>query len=277
MTTTSQPSARTPGPRRTPLSQLFNRRPSYRQHPLRAWPYTWASLGRFAIAFVILTAAFTAVGFAITSWWEPSALGQQEAELSEWLEEQRTDSLNTVAKVLSVPSNTGVKIALAALLGIALPVVFRRWHDWAFLIGALLLEVSVYGTAGYLVGRERPDVERLSSAPTQSFPSGHMAAAVTFYIGLVLIVYWNTRNPTWRRLAGIVGLAIPAGMFVSRLYLGMHFVTDMLGGIVLGVLSLIVALNIARDGLEASNDDVDEIQEPQVQRLDLTTSPPTTT
>lgn len=260
--------------RRTPFNALFTRRDDYLQHPLKTWPYTWHSVGRFILAFVVLTAAFVAVGFAITTWWEPSSIGQAEADVSVWLEENRTDTLDTAAHVLSVPSNTFVKVGLVAVAMVVFPLVFRRWHDWAFLLGALLLEVSVYGASSTIVGRERPDVERLTTAPTQSFPSGHMAASITFYVALVMIVYWNTTDRRPRIAALLLGVLIPVGMFVSRLYLGMHFISDMVGGIVLGFLSLVVALNIARDGLESTNAEIDELQAPQVEAFDLTADQP---
>lgn len=260
----------TTDPQRTSLAALFRPRRGYRQHPLKSWPYTWKSIGWFVLAFVVLTAGFSIVGFAITEWWEPSALGQSEADVNVWLADNRTDTWNTVAKVLSFPSNTWVKVALVLIALVLFPLIFRRWHDWAFLVGALVLEVSVYGASSSIVGRARPDVERLTTAPTQSFPSGHMAASITFYMALAIIVHWNTTNKVLRGVSLAFGLLIPVGMFISRLYLGMHYITDLIGGIVLGVLSLVIALNIAQDGLSEQNAAVDEQQDPQVQELDLT-------
>ncbi len=231
--------------------------------------YTWTSLAWFAAAFVAMTAVWTLAGIAVVEWFEPSALGEAEADLSLWLEDQRTTGWDDVATVASVPSNTPVKIGLIAVLGVAFPLALRRWHDWAFLLGALVLEVSVYGLSSYLVGRPRPPVERLASAPTESFPSGHVAAATTFYIGLALIVSWHTTNRTARTTAWLVGALIPIGMCLSRLYLGMHYVSDVVAGLALGAVSLVVALHIARDGL---TDTIEELDDPaeNTRAFDLT-------
>lgn len=239
---------------------------------LSVWPYTWTSLAWFVAAFVALTGFFVVTGFMVVNWLEPSSLGQAEADLNVWLEEQRTPTLNSLAQIASVPSNTPVKIGLMAVLLVTLPLVWKRWHDWAFLLGALVLEVSVYGLASWLVGRPRPDVERLSSAPTQSFPSGHVAAAVTFYVGLALIVGWHTERRDLRTVAWIIGLIIPAGMVASRLYLGMHFVSDIIGGLILGGLALVIALWIARRGLAETRSGTDEALADDLERLDLTES-----
>ncbi len=216
---------------------------------LSVWPYTWTSVAWFAAAFVALSALFTIAGWMVVTWFEPTSLGQAEAELNQWLEAERTPTLNRAAEIASLPSDTPVKIGLVALLLIGFPLIWKRWHDWAFLFAALVLEVSVYGLSSWIVGRPRPDVERLSSAPTESFPSGHVAAAVTFYVGLALIVGWHTERRAVRAAAWALGLLIPVGMIASRLYLGMHFVSDVIGGLILGALALTVSLWIARRGL----------------------------
>ena len=56
----------------------------------------------------------------------------------------------------------------------------RRWR--------LMFEVAVFGTTSKLIARDRPPVEQLDGAPTNSWPSGHIAAAVVFYVGLAIIV-----------------------------------------------------------------------------------------
>lgn len=239
------------------------------RHPLKVWPYTWGSVARFAAAFVVMTAVWTATGFAVVEWLEPSRLGRAEADVNTWFEDRRTDGWNTVAELASIPSDTFVKIGLMAALAIVFAMVFRRWHDWAFLLGALLLEVSVYGLSSFLVGRPRPPVERLTTAPTESFPSGHMAAAVVFYFGLVLIAHWRTTQPWVRALAWFVAVAVAVGMFISRLYLGMHYVSDMVGGVVLGVVSLLVTHRIISAGLASTVSAEDEPLPAHTTRLDL--------
>lgn len=224
------------------------------KHWLKAWPWSWHAIGMMMPAFVALTASFTLAGFVVTSWFEDTDVGAAEVEVSKDLEANRTETWNTVAEWASVPSNTFVKIGVVAVLMVVFPLLWKRWHDWSFLAAALILEVSVYGLSSYLVGRPRPPVERLSSAPTQSFPSGHMAASIVFYFGLALVVGWHTERRGLRDAAfGVAGL-ITAGMFFSRLYLGMHYVSDLLAGIVLGVATLVITLRILRNSLREQRD-----------------------
>jgi undecaprenyl-diphosphatase len=129
--------------------------------------------------------------------------------------------------------------------------MYRRWHDWALITVGLLFEVSVFFTASKLVRRERPDIEQLDTAPTFSWPSGHIAAAVVFYVGLAAVVFWNTSSTLSRSVFATIAVVVPALVVVSRLYLGMHYVTDAVGGVVLGLLTLLIVsrqLVAARDG-----------------------------
>ena len=87
--------------------------------------------------------------------------------------------------------------------------MYRRWHDWAFIVVALLFEVSVFGTSSKIVVRDRPPVEQLDGAPTNSWPSGHVAAALVFYIGLAMVVYWNTRSKVSRTVFTVLAVAAP--------------------------------------------------------------------
>lgn len=229
-------------------------------------PYDHTAIPYFFVAFVVMTAIWTLSGLAFVEWVEPTGIGEAEIELARDFEDARTDQRNDLALTGSIPSNTPVKIGLMVVLLAILPFVWKRWHDWGFLAAALLLEVSVYGLSSFLVGRPRPPVERLASAPTESWPSGHVAAAVTFYFGLAIIVGWHTDNPVWRWLARLAATAVVIVMAVSRLYLGMHYVSDVVAGVFLGAASLFVALRV----IGRSDRPDDENIPVQARRHDLT-------
>ena len=78
-------------------------------------------------------------------------------------------------------------------------------------------------------------LEGLESSPVNSsFPSGHVAAAAA-YSSLVIIVFWHTRKAWARLLVIIVSVAIPVVVGLSRMYRGMHFMSDVIAGAVLGI------------------------------------------
>lgn len=230
--------------------------PAVRDDPaLRIWPLSWKAMRTFVLAYVVLTSIYVAAGFAVVEWFQPSALGEAETGVSEWAEGIRTERLTSLAEIGSGFSNTSTKILLMAALLVAIPVLWRRWHDWVFLTAALLLEVSVFGTTSVIVGRSRPPIEQLDGAPTQSFPSGHVAAAVVFYVGLAMIVHWQTPKRDLRFITAIIAVVVPSLVFASRLYLGMHYVSDMVAGAILGLLALAIARHVLRSEIDSVEED----------------------
>lgn len=256
----------------TDLWSSLNPRSDLYRHPLKVWPYTWASLGWFAAAWATMVVILTAVGFAITTWLEGSALGERELDINEWFEERRTEQLNTVANAASYPSDTPVAIGVLVVLLIAAPFVWKRWHDWAFLLGALALESATYGASNFLVDRERPPVDRLEEIVTASFPSGHIGAATVLYIGFLVLARWHTVNRVVIGLFAVLAPIIIVAVSISRLYLGVHYLTDLFAGAFMGAGSVAAAMWIARRGLADEVASTPEPEPPHTAALDTTST-----
>lgn len=211
-------------------------RPFWKVAPLHRRDY-----GVLAAFYVVLTSMYLAVGWMIVNWWETSPLGEAEADVNRWLEDRRTDNLKHLAELGSALSNTETKIALGLMLLPLMLWMFRRWHEWTFIVGGLVLEVAVFGTTAKIIARDRPPVEQLDGAPTNSWPSGHIGAAVVFYVGLAIVIWCNPRfNRVSRIGAVVIAIVAPAIVIISRLYLGMHYLSDALGGMVLGLTVLAI-------------------------------------
>ncbi len=228
-------------------------------HPKPFWkvpPLHKAQVKSLALIWLVVTTAYVLVGLAIVHLWEPSGAGRADARVSQWFDDQRTDQRNNLATHGSAFSNTETKIALLIVLCPLMLWMYRRWHDWAFLAIGLVFEVTVFFTSSKIVRRERPHVEQLDTAPTFSWPSGHIAACVVFYVGLATVVFWNTKSRLARAVFATIAVVVPLVVITSRLYLGMHYVTDAVGGVVLGIVTLLIVrhqLIAARGGRPMSD------------------------
>ncbi|WTZ50064.1 phosphatase PAP2 family protein [Nocardia sp. NBC_01388] len=119
----------------------------------------------------------------------------------------------------------------------------RRSFGVALLVVATVLIATGLSTlTKYLVGRERPPVAmRLVGAMHPSYPSGH-ATATTALVGVTLLVYLGSR-PTRGRAWGAAVLAavLVVAMCATRLYLGVHWFTDVVGGVLLAAAVVLCA------------------------------------
>lgn len=97
-----------------------------------------------------------------------------------------------------------------------------------------------------LFQRKRPLSPLLKAAKGLSFPSGHAIMAVTFY-GLLIYILQHTITIDWLKwilFILVVGLIILIGF--SRIYLRVHYASDVLGGFIIGLLWLLISLAILK-------------------------------
>ena len=202
------------------------------------WPLgrrQWAELG---VALVVITTGFTLVGWLLTHTLAPNPVTRFDADVADRLVDTRTPTRTDVADWGATLASTPVKvIASIVLAGLAL-ALWRRWHEAVLIAVSLTLEATAFVIASFLVGRSRPDVPRLHDSPVDSsFPSGHVAAA-TVYAAIAVIVFWHTRARLARTVAVLVFTAIPVVVAWARMYQGMHYLSDVVAGALLGVVTL---------------------------------------
>ncbi|MEW1841916.1 phosphatase PAP2 family protein [Nonomuraea angiospora] len=195
---------------------------------------------RYALSIVlpmILMAAVTyGVGRAILAW--PTG----EASVSRSLAAGRTPLWNTLTDFGSSLSDTPYIVALTAIAAIGFRLLYRRWRESIFLVAAVWGQSLIFLATTEAVGRHRPPVEHIDPAPpTSSFPSGHVSAAVAFYCGLALVLTTHVRNRALQVLIWALGIAAPLAVALSRLYRGMHFLSDVIWGALLGAGCVVMA------------------------------------
>jgi membrane-associated phospholipid phosphatase len=109
-------------------------------------------------------------------------------------------------------------------------------------VSAVLFAGSVLGGFGlnsllkWSFGRERPNLwPALVIEHTYSFPSGHTTIATAFFGGAVAVVFHLTRNRRLRLASLLVAAVVISGVAFSRVYLGAHWLTDVAGGLLVGL------------------------------------------
>ena len=158
-----------------------------------------------------------------------------EEVVNEELAEERTALMNDVTQVGT--NIGGTHFLILACVVVVAAVWWRTRHWWLAVVPAISLSVqsAVFTTASFLVGRGRPDVEHLDvSPPTSGFPSGHTGASTAFYLAVALLAQ-RIRRPGLRWTMTALCVVIPLLVGFSRMYRGMHFLSDVIAGLVNGV------------------------------------------
>lgn len=160
-----------------------------------------------------------------------------DGSVDRYLASHRTHTWNTATHYVSSAAETIPVIVTGLVVFIGLRIVLGRWREPLYLAVVLIGEVTIFVCATLVVHRHRPGVKHLDGAPpTSSFPSGHTAASMALWGGLAVIIWCCTQRRWLRALALTLAIAIPAAVALSRLYRGMHYPTDVMGGILLSLL-----------------------------------------
>jgi undecaprenyl-diphosphatase len=151
--------------------------------------------------------------------------------------ELRTPVRDDVALAISRLGSTPVVLSLAAIAAL---IAWPRCRPLAIAIVVLALARPLV-EFGFkeLVDRDRPDGNRLVNGRGPSFPSGHpfAAAASWGFLPLVLALYTRRRWLWWASV--IVACTVIALVAASRVWLGVHWASDVVGGVLLAMLGIL--------------------------------------
>jgi membrane-associated phospholipid phosphatase len=221
---------------------------------MRRVPPVIAAVSVWIVAFAVLAGVMVGLGLLLIHVLSPAGGTRFDASVSRWFVTVRTPTWDTVTSIGSDLGSTGVVIGVAVLSAIVL-AIGRHWRQIGFLACAMTLEFSVFLLSTLLVDRMRPQVPRLDvTPPTSSYPSGHTAAAIVLYGALAIVIWSLVRSTAIRTLAWIIAVALPIFVGVSRLYRGMHHLTDVLASVLLGCGALLFALLATRSAVAVSEE-----------------------
>jgi membrane-associated phospholipid phosphatase len=205
--------------------------------------------------FLLLAAASILLALFVVHVLVPSGgLGLEGADenFNDTLAQHRTGTLTTLAEI---GSQVGGAPVLPILVGIVALVCayFRQWLIAAFAVFVLAVESATYRVTSIAVPRERPSVHRLEQLEVDaSYPSGHTAASVAVYAGLVLLLTTRFTSSLKKALAWTAAILVVTFVALSRMYEGMHHPLDVAGGVLIGIGAILVLLFACRSAGSAA-------------------------
>lgn len=155
--------------------------------------------------------------------------------------------LATVAHVLTFLGEPTVLIAAGVVTAILLWRAGHRHLPWV-LIAVTMIGRGLSELQKYWIARPRPEVEpHLVIVKTSSFPSGHATSSMIFYLTMALALTARTR---WHRIASAGAVVLSLAIGTSRVMLGVHWPSDVVGGWAFGMLWVLLTLRVAQRWME---------------------------
>lgn len=195
---------------------------------------------RRAAVLTAVFAALTAAVFAMVA--DRGALSHIQHLDDSWLRlmiSGRDTSLTVIAKVFNVLGL--VYVTLPVRIAVAGYLAFRRrwWHCAAFASAVVLSEILI-GPVKAAYDRARPPGSLVATSGA-SFPSGHsIAASVTVIAAVIALVPPGRRRVAW----GVAAAVFAMLMALSRAYLGAHWLSDAVAGLLLGTSCALLAATV---------------------------------
>lgn len=185
-----------------------------------------------------LLAGFAAVSIAVTAGWTQPL--DQAVVMS--VAGHRTDLLNNLAVNLTALGSAPVVTLVALCVALYAFAAGRQrivlallWTPLSFLLDDGLK---------LLFQHPRPTEAIIAIPDSYSFPSGHAVAASALYITLALMAARSEQRRRPRRILVVTGVTIAVLVAWSRVYLGVHYFTDVIGGLLLGGAGAVAAAGV---------------------------------
>ena len=181
---------------------------------------------KILITVVILTFLFLSQGYS-------NILKPFDLNVISYIQNLENEWLTKFYKMITIIADT-YQSAIITILLVALLYIKKYYREALF----LTVTMSVCGLAMPLLknifSRERPNFYRLIEISGYSFPSGHTTSATTMYLTLAIILLsiMKKLNKYFVFSIAVLGIVIIGS---SRIYLGVHYPTDVMAGICLGI------------------------------------------
>ena len=150
------------------------------------------------------------------------------------------DKLTPILKVITHIGGEKIVLVLAVLAIILIKGLKNK----------LFLLTGVVGTAGlnvilkHIIQRKRPNINRLIPEEGYSFPSGHSMMSMAFYGMLIFLIFKYVKNTTLKWTLIVILTILLSTIGITRIYLGVHYPSDVIGGFVVSLTYLFILTEI---------------------------------
>ena len=178
----------------------------------------------------------------LTDTLKTETLAAYDAQITDYIISHRSPALT---QYFIFVTNVGDFYGYLIVVGISAfvsAVVFKRWKYVAQVTLVLVLATISNMMLKRFIDRARPGIEHLVSVETLSYPSGHAMSAMAFY-GFIIFLFYKIKMNIFLKFCVFLVLALLIlSIGISRIYLGVHFPSDIAGGFIAGFIWVIFCI-----------------------------------
>ncbi len=164
---------------------------------------------------------------------------------------------------MHIITNLGGAYALIAISVLSIVILKNKKIGYSISINLIIITALNFVFKN-IIQRPRPEGYRLIDESGYSFPSGHSMVSTAFY-GLIIYIIWkNVKNKAIKYTSCTLLTILVILIGISRIYLGVHYASDVLGGFLISIAYLIVFVTVTKSILQIQNDEMKNEKEKNI-------------
>ncbi|MDQ0193203.1 phosphatase PAP2 family protein [Paenibacillus wynnii] len=179
------------------------------------------------VLFIVFTLVFAAIAVLVVNNW----VSNLDLYIINKVQSVESPFLTSLAKSLSFVGSSQLALELALITMVLLIIVVRHRMElvlflWVVVLGSQILNMFLK----LQFHRARPTIYQMIEQEGHSFPSGHSMTAFSLYVVIAYLLWHSISSKSGRRLLIAGTILITTGIGWSRVYLGVHYPSDVIGG-----------------------------------------------
>lgn len=175
--------------------------------------------------------AFVMLGYCVK--FTPEVLKSFDAPIQTAIRGQLPQFWTTFFSSITVLGNTSTQVILVVIV-----FLFFRYKKWYvesyYMLGNGLISAICILSLKNIYQRPRPSISHLVEAHGYSFPSGHSMGSILIIGGLTIVLYQRMASPILKKVIALLLGVLILLIGISRIYVGVHYPTDVMAGFLLG-------------------------------------------
>jgi membrane-associated phospholipid phosphatase len=209
----------------------------------------WKYKGKLPYVITVALALILVVGginlfIELTDTLTTEMLAEYDAKITQFIISFRNPPLTNYFLFVTYLGNAYGYLVVVVICLLVSMLAFKNWKYVAQTALVLVLASVSNMILKRFIGRARPGIEHLVSVETLSYPSGHAMSAMAFY-GFVIYLFYRFKMNTLLKFGIITVLGVLIlSIGISRIYLGVHFPSDIVGGFIAGLIWVVFCILI---------------------------------